>query len=143
MKIAIVNGPNLNMLGKRNKDIYGTKTYNELVNEIKEYYEDDDYEFEFFQSNSEGEIIDFLQLGEDNFDGFVINLGAYTHYSYAIADCIEDLSKPCVEVHMSNIQAREEFRKTSVIAKHCVGTISGFGDSSYYLGILALAGHIG
>ncbi len=142
MKIAIVNGPNLNMLGIRNTNVYGVKSYEYLVNNLKKNF--DNIDFHFFQSNTEGEIIDFLQncyISQD-FDGIVINPGAYTHYSYAISDCIADISIPCVEVHISNINKREEFRKTSVIAPQCIGSISGLGLYSYSLGVLAITDYL-
>ncbi len=140
MKIAIVNGPNINMLGQRDQNVYGSKSYEDLVTSLRRTYEDID--LLFYQSNVEGEIIDFLQQCHyDNFDGIVINAGAYTHYSYAIADCIADITVPCVEVHISNVDKREDFRKLSVIASNCIGSISGFGFYSYNLGLLAIIQH--
>ncbi|MFV0441032.1 MAG: type II 3-dehydroquinate dehydratase [Lachnospirales bacterium] len=141
MKIAIVNGPNLNMLGKRDKEHYGEASYEDLCNNLKETYYDVD--LIFFQSNYEGELIDFIQQCDfNNFDGIVINPAALSHYSYALADCVCDVKVPCVEVHISNIFAREDFRKTSLIAPHCIGSITGFGFFSYNLGLLSIMRHI-
>ena len=136
--ILVVNGPNLNLLGRRQPEIYGGDT----LTEIEEWLESTtDCRLVFMQSNSEGAIIDALH--SHGFDaawaGRVLNAGAYTHYSYAIADAIAAIEVPVVEVHMSNIHAREDFRRTSVIAPVCIGTISGFGKNSYALAIKALA----
>jgi 3-dehydroquinate dehydratase-2 len=134
MKILVIHGPNLNLLGKREPTIYGEVTL-EQVNQIL-ISEFPDVEFEFFQSNHEGEIIDKLNsIVESDFDGVVINPGAFTHYSYAIRDAISALKIPVVEVHLSNIYAREDFRRHSVIAPVCRGHIAGFGYLSYILGV--------
>ncbi|MGL5715565.1 MAG: type II 3-dehydroquinate dehydratase [Paraclostridium sp.] len=137
MKILIINGPNLNMLGKREINVYGNNTLADL-NEyiIKSFGEK--IEFEFFQSNHEGYIIDKLHEAHEMFDGVVINPGAYTHYSHAIADAVKSINVNVVEVHISNIHNREEFRHKSVIADGCIGQISGFGFYSYILGVNAL-----
>ncbi len=142
MKIAIINGPNLNLLGLRNNKIYGSTNYDDAMNAISTSFKD--ISFTFFQSNCEGEIIDFMQelRLKKSVDGIVINAGAYTHYSYAIADCIEDVNIPCVEVHISNINSRETFRQKSVIAPNCIGTVSGFGLYSYNLGIMAIKNYL-
>ncbi len=141
MKIAVVNGPNLNMLGIRDKNHYGNKTYDNLLENLKSAFPSVD--LIFYQSNIEGEIIDFLQKCHfENIDGVVLNAGAYTHYSYAIADCIKDVKMPCVEVHISNIHAREDFRKTSVISSSTIGSISGFGFYSYNLGVLSIINYL-
>lgn len=132
MKILIINGPNLNMLGTRETNIYGNKTLDDLYQMIEKEFE---CEFEFFQSNHEGEIIDKIHSAQGNFDGVVINPGAYTHYSYAISDAIKCVDLDFVEVHISNIHKREEFRSTSVTAKNCVGQISGLGFYGYILAI--------
>ena len=132
MKILIINGPNLNMLGKRETNIYGNKTLDDLYQIIEKEFE---CEFEFFQSNHEGEIIDKIHSAQGNFDGVVINPGAYTHYSYAISDAIKCVDLDFVEVHISNIHKREEFRSTSVTAKNCVGQISGLGFYGYILAV--------
>lgn len=132
MKILIINGPNLNMLGTRETNIYGNKTLDDLYQMIEKEFE---CEFEFFQSNHEGEIIDKIHSAQGNFDGVVINPGAYTHYSYAISDAIKCVDLDFVEVHISNIHKREEFRSTSVTAKNCVGQISGLGFYGYILAV--------
>ena len=134
MKILIVNGPNLNLLGTREPEIYGTVSMADFLENLKEKFPED--EILFFQSNVEGEIIDRLQ--EDDYEALIINPAAYTHYSYAIADCLKNIEKPKIEVHISNIYAREEFRQKSVTAAHCNGVISGFGLDGYRLAVLSL-----
>ncbi|MGB9836761.1 MAG: type II 3-dehydroquinate dehydratase [Candidatus Saccharicenans sp.] len=131
MRILVINGPNLNFLGKRKKEFYGQMNLEEINQRIKEKARELSVEVEFFQSNSEGSIIDKLQLQADDFDGLIINPGALTHYSYALRDALESLSRPVIEVHMSNIFAREEFRAKSVTAPVCHGIIAGFGWKSY------------
>ncbi|PLV59091.1 type II 3-dehydroquinate dehydratase [Thermotoga sp. KOL6] len=133
MKILVVNGPNLNMLGKRDKNVYGNFTHNYLVEEIKKWGEENSIEVEVFQSNHEGEIID--RLHRLDFDGLVINPGAFTHYSYAIRDALEIVKVPKVEVHISNIHKREEFRKISVTVEACDGQITGLGLHGYILAL--------
>ena len=134
MKILIVNGPNLNLLGTREPEIYGTVSMADFLENLKEKFPED--EILFFQSNVEGEIINRLQ--EDDYEALIINPAAYTHYSYAIADCLRNIQKPIIEVHISNIYAREEFRQKSVTAAHCNGVISGFGLDGYRLAVLSL-----
>ena len=134
MKILIVNGPNLNLLGTREPEIYGTVSMADFLENLKEKFPED--EILFFQSNVEGEIINRLQ--EDDYEALIINPAAYTHYSYAIADCLRNIQKPKIEVHISNIYAREEFRQKSVTAAHCGGVISGFGLEGYRLAVLSL-----
>ncbi|MGL6107442.1 type II 3-dehydroquinate dehydratase [Romboutsia sp.] len=138
MKIIVINGPNLNMLGKREPGIYGKETLEDLIDYIKQKFGDDIVKLEFFQSNHEGYIIDKIHEANEKFDGIVINPGAFTHYSYAISDAIKSVSIKTVEVHISNIHQREEFRHKSVTANACLGQISGFGFDSYILGINAL-----
>lgn len=138
MKILVLNGPNLNLTGTRKTDVYGTDTYDSIIAEIKAEGEKLGFEAEAFQSNSEGAIIDRLHSARGVFDGIILNAGAYTHYSYAIRDAIEAIEIPTVEVHMSNIHAREEFRHTSVLAPVCKGQICGFGKYSYILALYAL-----
>lgn len=137
MKIIVINGPNLNMLGKREPGIYGNETLDDLTKYVKDEFKDD-VDIEFFQSNHEGYIIDKLHEANEKFDGVVINPGAFTHYSYAIHDAIKSISTKVVEVHISNIHQREEFRQKSVTAGACIGQISGFGFESYILGIKSL-----
>jgi len=138
-KILVINGPNLNLLGIREKDIYGSTNYNKLLEIISKKANELNLNTLFFQSNHEGEIIDRIHKAlDENIDGIIINPGAYTHYSYAIHDAIKAVNIPTIEVHISNIYAREEFRKRSVIAPACVGQISGFGIKSYIIALYAL-----
>jgi 3-dehydroquinate dehydratase-2 len=130
MKILIINGPNLNLLGKRNPQIYGNESFDDYLMGLKSKFE---AEIDFFQSNSEGEIIDKLQSAQC--DGIIINAGGYTHTSVAIRDCIEAISTPVIEVHISNISARESFRHESLLSPVCQGCIFGFGIKGYELGI--------
>ena len=137
-KVLVLLGPNLNMVGIREKGIYGAETAQSINEQIIVYAADNGFEAEIFQSNHEGDLIDKIHSVKDNFDGVVINAGALTHYSYALRDAIACLDIPFVEVHMSNIHAREEFRHTSVIAPVCKGQICGFGKEGYKLAIIAL-----
>lgn len=137
MRILIINGPNLNLLGKRERDKYGDLTLNDINEIIKDYSGKIGVELAFFQSNHEGELIDKLHNSSE-YNGVVINPGAYTHYSYAIRDAISSINIPVVEVHLTNIHGREEFRSKSVIAPVTIGQISGFGLYSYILGIQAI-----
>lgn len=137
-KILIIHGPNLNLLGQREPGVYGKESFESVNHFIGEKARAEGFDFEIFQSNSEGGIIDKLHCASGHFDGIVLNAGAYTHYSIAIRDAITAVKLPCIEVHLSNIYAREEFRHTSVIAPVCVGQISGFGKNSYALAIEAL-----
>ena len=131
--ILVINGPNMNMLGKRDKKHYGDMTYQELVSKIKSWGVERGIDIEIFQSNHEGEIVDRIQ--KMDYEGLIINPGAFTHYSYSIRDALEIVQVPKVEVHISNIYAREEFRKESVIAPVCDGQISGLGFLSYILAL--------
>jgi len=133
MKIQIINGPNLNLLGTREKEIYGDVTFEEYLKLIQEHFKD--IQIDYFQSNVEGEIINKLhQVGFD-YDGIVLNAAGYTHTSVAIADAIKAIKKPVVEVHISNIYDREDFRHDSLIAPNCMGSIAGFGLDGYRLAI--------
>ena len=139
-KILVINGPNLNFLGIREKNIYGDRDYDYLVGMIEEYAKTKEIEVECFQSNHEGAIIDKIQEAYfDNVAGIVINPGAYTHYSYAIRDALASVDMPVVEIHMSNIHKREEFRHTSVTVPVCVGQICGFGWKGYLLALEAVS----
>lgn len=138
MNILIINGPNLNLLGKREPGVYGNDSLQEIQSEIVELSKELNIDVEFYQSNHEGGIIDALHKAMDECDGAVLNAGAYTHYSYAIRDAIAAIKIPVVEVHMSNIHAREEFRHTSLIAPVCRGSILGFGKNSYLLALRAV-----
>ncbi|MBQ7986489.1 MAG: type II 3-dehydroquinate dehydratase [Clostridia bacterium] len=134
-KILIINGPNLNMLGIREPAVYGSRTYKDLCQYIRDYARKLAVRVEFFQSNCEGEICTKIQKTLGKYDGIVMNPGAYAHYSYAIHDAIKSVTTPCVEVHISDIRTREEFRRTSVTAPACVEMISGKGFDSYIEGL--------
>ena len=135
MKILVVNGPNINMLGIREKGIYGDLSYQKLIDTIESKAKELDFNIEFFQSNTEGEIINKIQSAYGVFDGVIINPAAYTHYSIAILDAIKAVSIPTIEVHLSNIHSREEFRHHSVTAPACIGQISGFGPHGYLMAL--------
>lgn len=143
MKLLIINGPNLNFLGIREKGIYGSETYETLVESLKEKAEKDHFELEVFQNNGEGEIIDRIQKAYfDKTDGIIINPGAYTHYSIAIRDALASVEIPKIEVHISNVFRREEFRHTSVMSPVCDGTIVGLGLQGYFLAIEAMKTYV-
>jgi 3-dehydroquinate dehydratase-2 len=136
-KIIIINGPNLNLLGKRETDIYGDMSFTEFFEEMKDIYSDDVH-LSYFQSNVEGELIDKLQEVGFKYDGILLNAGGYTHTSVAIRDAIAAIKTPVIEIHISNIYAREEFRHQSMISGVCKGIIAGFGLDSYVLGLDSL-----
>ena len=139
MKILVINGPNLNMLGIREPGIYGNDNYDSLVKKIMDHCGSKDIEAECLQSNHEGDIVDMIQKAYfDKVDGIVINPGAYTHTSVAILDALKSVSTPTVEVHISNVYQREDFRRRSIISPGCVGFVGGFGLDSYRLAIEAL-----
>lgn len=135
MKFLVLNGVNLNLTGKREKGVYGSETLDSINREIEEDCKKQGHKVDFFQSNLEGEICTKLQEAEGKYDGIVLNAGAFTHYSYAIRDAIASISVPVVEVHMSNVHAREEFRHKSVLTEVCKGEILGFGKNSYLLAL--------
>ncbi len=138
-KILVIHGPNLNLLGEREPGVYGNASIDVLNDNIIDRAKEHGMQCEIFQSNHEGAIIDKLHAARTTFDGVIINAGAYTHYSYAIRDAIAAIKIPCIEVHISNVFARDEFRSKSVISEVCKGTICGFGFGSYYLAVQALA----
>lgn len=136
MKIIIINGPNLNLLGTREPDIYGHTTMEDYIQSLRKQHPRVD--IDYYQSNHEGSLIDKLQEVGFSYDGIVLNAGAYTHTSVALLDCIRSLKTPVVEVHISNVHAREEFRNHSIISPACLGVIAGFGMDSYSLAVEAL-----
>ena len=138
MKILVINGPNINMLGIREKNIYGNNDYNSLVEKIKKGANELDCQVDFFQSNIEGEIITSIQKALGVYDGIIINPAAYTHYSIGILDALKAVNLPAVEVHISNIHQRENFRKKSVTVEGCIGQISGLGFEGYTLALRGL-----
>lgn len=142
MKILVINGPNLNMLGVREPEIYGKLTLDDINSSLADFAEENGVEVEFFQSNHEGEIIDKIHSANGKYDGGIINPAAYTHYSYAISDAIKSVSVPFVELHISNIFVREDFRSNSVTASACIGMVSGFGDYSYKLALLSIINYL-
>jgi len=133
MKLSIINGPNLNLIGTREPGIYGSETFEHYFQKLRKKYENID--FDYFQSNVEGELINEIQAADKNADGIILNAGAYTHTSIAIGDAIASIKAPVIEVHISNVYAREDFRKFSHISAKCAGTISGFGLKSYLLAV--------
>lgn len=138
--ILVLNGPNLNLLGMREPGIYGSDSYDAVCQRIEQHAQSRGLTVEFYQSNSEGALIDRLHACIGQVDGVIFNAGAYTHTSYALRDAIAAIRLPVIEVHLSNVHAREEFRHTSVIAPVCRGTIAGFGVNSYLLAVDALQG---
>lgn len=138
MKFLVINGPNLNLLGEREPDVYGNESLQSINDELLGTMRSMGLDISFFQSNSEGGIIDRLHSARHGYDGVILNAGAYTHYSYAIRDAIAAIKIPVVEVHLSNVNSRDEFRKNSVIAPVCAGTIAGFGKYVYLLAANAL-----
>lgn len=138
MNITIINGPNLNLLGKREPEKYGKMSFEDFLPALEKAFPK--IVFEYFQSNVEGEIINEIQRKGFSGNGIILNAGGYTHTSVAIADAIAAVKTPVIEVHLTNIAAREEFRHTSIIGRSCAGSISGFGLDSYRLGVEALIG---
>ena len=138
MKILVMNGPNLNLLGKREPDKYGTKSLKDIEADLNELAGRLGAEIAFFQSNLEGELVDALQKADDDTDGVILNAGAYTHTSVAVRDAIASISVPVIEVHLTNPHTREDFRRRSLIADVCRGSIAGFGASSYSLALFGL-----
>ena len=138
MKIVIINGPNLNLLGKREESIYGDESFEDYLVKLKEEFAE--HELSYEQSNVEGELVSMIQAAGEDADGLILNAAAYTHTSVAIADAISAINKPVIEVHISNVFAREDFRHVSYITPVCKGSIAGFGMDSYRLAILSLIG---
>lgn len=143
MKILIINGPNINMLGIREPEIYGQVTLQKIEEELIEYSKNfNDLELEFFQSNTEGEIVDKIQSSLNKFNGIIINPAAYTHTSIAIMDAIKAVKIPTVEVHLSNINSREEYRKISYTSSVAIGTVAGFKQDSYKMALFGLYNYL-
>ena len=138
MKLLVINGPNINMLGRREPDIYGKQDYAALLERLAAFAQTHSVAVDAYQSNVEGEIVGRIQSAQGEYDGIAINPAAYTHYSVAILDALKSVSVPAVEVHLSHIAGREEFRHKSVTAAGCIGQIAGFGFFSYELALLAL-----
>lgn len=142
MKIAVIHGPNLNLLGSREPEVYGRQTLREVNQELAAAAVGLGVELQAFQANGEGELIDFIHEAAAETDGFVVNAGAYTHTSIALRDALVGVGRPFVEVHLSNTQARESFRRRSLLAPKAVGAIMGFGVESYVLGLNGLVSHL-
>jgi 3-dehydroquinate dehydratase-2 len=134
MKIAIINGPNLNLLGIREPGIYGRQTFEDFLKGLKEKYPE--VRIDYFQSNVEGELVNELQRVGFSYDGILLNAAAYTHSSVAIGDAVSAINTPVIEIHISNVNAREDFRMRSFIASKCIGTVTGLGLKGYELGLL-------
>jgi 3-dehydroquinate dehydratase-2 len=135
MKLLVINGPNLNLLGSREPEIYGNTAYEELTSGLEAYAREHGADLDYFQSNHEGALIDCLHAAMHNYDGVIFNPGAFTHYSYALRDAILAVQLPVIEVHISNIHQREDFRHISVTAPVCVGQITGLGTEGYFLAV--------
>jgi 3-dehydroquinate dehydratase-2 len=142
MKILVVNGPNLNLLGRREPGIYGAQTLESITSALSEHAAHIGVSLTFFQSNSEGELVDAIQKAAGEADGIIINPAAYTHTSIAIRDALSAVAIPTVEVHLSNVYSREEFRHKSLIAPVVLGQIAGFGPDGYTLALNGLVGHL-
>lgn len=143
MKILVINGPNINMLGVREPEIYGKLTLENIQDELIEYAKQfRDVELEFYQSNVEGEIVDKIQNSIQNIDGIIINPAAYTHTSIAILDAIKAVKIPTVEVHLSNVNSREDFRKISYVSNAAIGTVAGFKQNSYKMALFGLYNYL-
>ncbi|MCI5742911.1 type II 3-dehydroquinate dehydratase [Phocaeicola faecicola] len=138
-RIQIINGPNINLLGKREPSIYGSRTFEDYLTDLRMQYPE--LQLDYYQSNTEGFLIDKIHETGFSYDGIILNVGAYTHTSIALQDAIRAVTAPVIEVHISNVHAREEFRHRSMISCACLGVICGFGLDSYRLGIEALLQH--
>ena len=142
MKILVVNGPNLNIFGNRDESHYGSESFSDVITAIEKFSKELGVETIFFQSNSEGELISFIQKEAPTSDGIVINAGALTHYGLALKDSLIDAKTPLVEIHISNIHQREKYRRTSVVESVAIGQVAGFGISGYLYAIELLINHL-
>ncbi len=142
MKILLLNGPNLNLLGTREPEKYGNTTLTDIEQTLKTEAKSKEVEIDCYQSNHEGDLVDKIQQATNNYDGIILNAGGYTHTSIAIRDAISSVQVPVVEIHLTNIHAREEFRHNSFIAPVCIGQICGFGAYSYILGLNAILNYL-
>lgn len=142
-RILVINGPNLNLLGLREPEVYGHQTLTDIIEDVRSYATGRGVELSDFQSNSEGALVTAIHEARTTVDGIVLNPGAYTHYSIAIRDAISGVSLPVIETHLSNVHAREPFRSVSVISPVCVGVVAGFGSNSYFVALDALLRHLG
>lgn len=141
-RVLVINGPNLNLLGTREPEVYGSETLDEILGELRAYAAERQVELTDFQSNSEGALVTAIHEARTAVDGIVLNPGAYTHYSIAIRDAITGVALPVIETHLSNVHAREEFRKVSVLAPVCTGVVAGFGRDSYFVALDSLIRHL-
>ncbi|HET9258913.1 MAG TPA: type II 3-dehydroquinate dehydratase [Acidimicrobiia bacterium] len=142
-RILLINGPNLNLLGVREPEVYGSETLQDIVDAVRSYASDRGVELTDFQSNSEGALVTAIQEARTEVDGIVLNPGAYTHYSIAMRDAIAGIGLPVIETHLSNVHAREAFRRESVLAPVCLGVVAGFGRNSYFVALDAMLRHLG
>lgn len=142
MKLLLLNGPNLNLLGTREPEKYGKTTLKDIEEHLKELAQKNNFELDCYQSNHEGDLVDKIQQAKGKYDGIILNAGGYTHTSVAIRDAISGVQVPTVEIHLTNIHAREEFRHNSLISAVCIGQICGFGDYSYDLGFNSIANYL-
>ena len=142
-RVLVMNGPNLNLLGVREPDVYGHETLDDIISDLQSFAFERGVELSDFQSNSEGDLVTAIHQARTSVDGIVLNPGAYTHYSIAIRDAISGVGLPVIETHLSNVHARESFRRESVLAPVCLGVVAGFGRHSYFVALEALLRHLG
>lgn len=142
-RVLVMNGPNLNLLGVREPDVYGHQTLVDIISDLRSFATERGVELSDFQSNSEGDLVTAIHHARTSVDGIVLNPGAYTHYSIAIRDAISGVGLPVIETHLSNVHAREAFRRESVLAPVCLGVVAGFGRNSYFVALDAMLRHLG